>query len=188
MFPDVELIRSVQQELDEVIRAGVTNLVQLLRNTDSGTTSSTTTVKTLKAPDEELDDEGKLGTLVQAMISERSKKRVKNHENKNISPLAGGDEGLTGKGANVLKRKIKQSIDVQSDEDDDQSRNMKSLNNGSNRRPKKKQCEKTVAIEDLDKYVKKSMKKKANRLTQRLLDKGLMKSPMMTDLKGEWKP
>ena len=186
MFPDVELIRSVQQELDEVIRAGVTNLVQLLRNTDSGTTSSTMTVKPLKAPpDEELDDEAKLGTLVQAMISERSKKRAKNHENKNISPLAGGDEDSTGKGANVLKRKIKQSIDVQNDEDDDdQSRNMKS----ATRRPKKKQCEKTVAFEDLDNYIKKSMKKKPNRLTQRLLDKGLMKSPMMTDLKGEWKP
>ena len=33
MFPDVELIRSVQQELDEIIRDGVTNLVQLLRHT-----------------------------------------------------------------------------------------------------------------------------------------------------------
>ena len=40
MFPDVELVRSVQVELDEVIQNGVANIVQLLRNADSGTSSS----------------------------------------------------------------------------------------------------------------------------------------------------
>ena len=40
MFHDVELVRSVQVELDEVIQNGVANIVQLLRNADSGTTSS----------------------------------------------------------------------------------------------------------------------------------------------------
>ena len=42
MFPDVELVRSIQNELDEVIQDGVANIVQLLRNTDSGTSSSAT--------------------------------------------------------------------------------------------------------------------------------------------------
>lgn len=42
MFPDVELVRSIQTELDEVIQEGVANIVQLLRNTDSGTSSSAT--------------------------------------------------------------------------------------------------------------------------------------------------
>ena len=174
MFPDVELIRSVQQELDEIIREGVTNLVQLLRNTDSGTTSSTTsTIKTVKAETEEIEiDDANVGSLVQAMIS-KPKKRVKNHENNK----------------KLEKNHInKNSMDVKNDEDD-QSTNMKSPNNNGSRRLKKKQCEKTAAIEDLDKYVKKSMKKgMSKRLTQRLIDKGLMKSPMMKDLKGEWKP
>ena len=40
MFPDVELVRSIQIELDEVIQNGVANIVQLLRNADSGTSSS----------------------------------------------------------------------------------------------------------------------------------------------------
>ena len=31
MFPDVELVRSVQNELDEVIQDGIVNIVQLLR-------------------------------------------------------------------------------------------------------------------------------------------------------------
>jgi ATP-dependent RNA helicase SUPV3L1/SUV3 len=39
MFPDVELVRSVQTELDQVIQEGVGNIVQLLRNSDSGTSS-----------------------------------------------------------------------------------------------------------------------------------------------------
>ena len=32
MFPDVELIRSVQNELDDVIQDGIINIVQLLRS------------------------------------------------------------------------------------------------------------------------------------------------------------
>ena len=40
MFPDVELVRTIQVELDEVIQNGVGNIVQLLRNADSGTSSS----------------------------------------------------------------------------------------------------------------------------------------------------
>ena len=156
MFPDVELIRSVQQELDEIIRDGVTNLVQLLRNTgilisrafyinfhmnisisrdflDAGTTSLTTK-KALKVETEEMGiDDDKVGSLVQAMISKPNKKRVKNHENKN-------------------------SMDVKSEEVEDQGKNKKSPNNGS-RRHKKKESENNIAVEDLDKYVKKSMKK-----------------------------
>ena len=45
MFPDVDLVRSIQTELDEVIKLGVANIVQLLRNTDAGTTSSATRIK-----------------------------------------------------------------------------------------------------------------------------------------------
>ena len=39
MFPDVETVRSVQQELDLLIEDGVGNIVQLLRNSESGTSS-----------------------------------------------------------------------------------------------------------------------------------------------------
>ena len=39
MFPDVEIVRSVQTELDHVIEDGVANIVQLLKNADSGVTS-----------------------------------------------------------------------------------------------------------------------------------------------------
>lgn len=39
MFPDVELVYSVRNELDTVIEEGVGNIVQLLRNADSGSTS-----------------------------------------------------------------------------------------------------------------------------------------------------
>ena len=39
MFPDVELVYSVRNELDTVIEEGVSNIVQLLRNADSGSTS-----------------------------------------------------------------------------------------------------------------------------------------------------
>ena len=39
MFPDVEIVRSVQAELDLVIEEGVGNIVQLLKNADSGVTS-----------------------------------------------------------------------------------------------------------------------------------------------------
>merc|ERR1712129_661078 len=45
MFPDVELVRSVQHELDEVIQDGIVNIVQLLRNSDSGVSSSVAKVK-----------------------------------------------------------------------------------------------------------------------------------------------
>ena len=45
MFPDVELIRSIQSELDEVIQVGITNIVQLLRNSDSGVSSSVAKVR-----------------------------------------------------------------------------------------------------------------------------------------------
>ena len=39
MFPDVELVRSVENELDNVIEDGVENIVQLLRNAESGVSS-----------------------------------------------------------------------------------------------------------------------------------------------------
>ena len=45
VFPDVELVRSIQEELDEVIRNGVANIVQLIRNADSGSTSSATRIR-----------------------------------------------------------------------------------------------------------------------------------------------
>jgi hypothetical protein len=41
MFPDVELVRSVQQELDKVIEEGVGNIVQLLRSAESPVSSNT---------------------------------------------------------------------------------------------------------------------------------------------------
>lgn len=40
MFPDVELVRSMQQELDEIIKDGVESIVQLLRNSDSKPSST----------------------------------------------------------------------------------------------------------------------------------------------------
>eukprot|EP00094_Tigriopus_californicus_P005089 TCALIF_04903-PA protein Name:"Similar to CG9791 ATP-dependent RNA helicase SUV3 homolog, mitochondrial (Drosophila melanogaster)" AED:0.08 eAED:0.08 QI:0/0.66/0.57/1/1/1/7/22/758 len=40
MFPDVMLISDVREELDIVIAEGVTNIVQLLRNSESGVSSS----------------------------------------------------------------------------------------------------------------------------------------------------
>ena len=39
MFPDVEMVRSVQAELDSVIEEGVGNIVQLLRNSETGVSS-----------------------------------------------------------------------------------------------------------------------------------------------------
>ncbi len=45
MFPDVDLVRSVQQELDIVIQDGVANIVQLLRNSESGTSSGAARVE-----------------------------------------------------------------------------------------------------------------------------------------------
>lgn len=41
MFPDVELVRSVQQELDKVIEEGVANIVQLLKSSESSVSSNT---------------------------------------------------------------------------------------------------------------------------------------------------
>lgn len=41
MFPDVELVRSVQLELDKVIEDGVANIVQLLRSSESPISSNT---------------------------------------------------------------------------------------------------------------------------------------------------
>ena len=82
---------------------------------DAGTTSLTTK-KALKVETEEMGiDDDKVGSLVQAMISKPNKKRVKNHENKN-------------------------SMDVKSEEVEDQGKNKKSPNNGS-RRHKKKESE-----------------------------------------------
>lgn len=40
MFPDVMLITDVREELDIVIAEGVSNIVQLLRNSESGVSSS----------------------------------------------------------------------------------------------------------------------------------------------------
>merc|ERR1712168_1180495 len=48
MFPDVEIVRSVQEELDLVIEEGVANIVQLLKNADSGVSSGAARV-----PDED---------------------------------------------------------------------------------------------------------------------------------------
>ncbi len=39
MFPSAELVRSVQTELDTVIEEGVANIVQLLKNSESGVSS-----------------------------------------------------------------------------------------------------------------------------------------------------
>jgi len=39
MFPDMELVRSVRMELDTVIQEGVGNIVQLLKNSESGVSS-----------------------------------------------------------------------------------------------------------------------------------------------------
>lgn len=39
MFPDIDIVRSVQNELDQVIEEGVVRIVQLLRNSESGTSS-----------------------------------------------------------------------------------------------------------------------------------------------------
>ncbi len=40
MFPDVELVKSVRAELDIVVEEGVVDIVQLLRNAESGSSSS----------------------------------------------------------------------------------------------------------------------------------------------------
>ena len=40
MFPDYELVASVREELDIVVEEGVANIVQLLRNSESGTSSA----------------------------------------------------------------------------------------------------------------------------------------------------
>jgi len=42
MFPDVELVRSIQNELDKVIEDGVANIVQLLKKSDSSASSTST--------------------------------------------------------------------------------------------------------------------------------------------------
>lgn len=39
MFPDVQVVRSIQLEIDSVIQEGVANIVQLLRNAEAGTDS-----------------------------------------------------------------------------------------------------------------------------------------------------
>ena len=74
MFPDVELVRSIQLELDEVIREGVANIVQLLRNTDSGTTSSATRFK----------DEDAFAAKTLKQNKFRRWKHSRNGENKNL--------------------------------------------------------------------------------------------------------
>ena len=40
MFPDVEVVRTVQKELDAIIEEGVSNIVQLLKHSDSGRSRS----------------------------------------------------------------------------------------------------------------------------------------------------
>lgn len=40
MFPDYELVASVREELDIVVEEGVANIVQLLRNSESGVSSA----------------------------------------------------------------------------------------------------------------------------------------------------
>jgi len=42
MFPDVEIVRSIQTELDSVIQEGVANIVQLLRNAETGSGTAST--------------------------------------------------------------------------------------------------------------------------------------------------
>lgn len=44
MFPDVELVRSIQQELDKVIEEGVANIVSLLKKSDSSVASNTSNI------------------------------------------------------------------------------------------------------------------------------------------------
>ena len=39
LFPDVDLVRGMQTELDELIRTGVVNITRLLRNSETGVTS-----------------------------------------------------------------------------------------------------------------------------------------------------
>ena len=41
MFPDVEIVREVQTELDTVIEAGVVNIVDLLKNQETDYSSRT---------------------------------------------------------------------------------------------------------------------------------------------------
>jgi hypothetical protein len=44
MFPDIELVRSVQQELDKVIEEGVANIVQLLKSSESKVSTNTSKI------------------------------------------------------------------------------------------------------------------------------------------------
>ena len=80
MFPDVDIVRSVQTELDSAVEQGVANIVQLLKNADSGISSGAA-----KVPDDD-DFEAK----------NRRKRRHKTwdhqkstSEDKNINAAAG---------------------------------------------------------------------------------------------------
>ena len=77
MFPDVEIVRSVQTELDHVIEDGVANIVQLLKNADSGVTSGAARV-----PDED---------AFEAKNRKLMNHKRWQHENKKIKMKKNGD-------------------------------------------------------------------------------------------------
>lgn len=105
MFPDVELVRSVQTELDMVIEEGVANIVQLLRNADSGVSSGAARV---------VDEDD-----FEAKNRQKSKFRRWNHHSANeqqLLPVTCPAEttaaaGTSGSSNNkVLAQKVVQSV------------------------------------------------------------------------------
>ena len=70
MFPDTELVRGIQGDLDIIIQEGVSNIVQLLRNADSGASPSSSH----QAEFDTLNDKSKLERIQK--WDQRSKSRI----------------------------------------------------------------------------------------------------------------
>jgi len=105
MFPDVEIVREVQNELDTVIEDGVVNIVQLLKNSETGVSSGTSSI-----------NEG--GSEVKRRQNERLKnkwthrdeKKMRIDDGRGVKVVEGGEKGVGSGGSSSGKVKLTERL------------------------------------------------------------------------------
>ncbi len=97
MFPDQEIVRSVQTELDTVIEEGVANIVQLLRNSESGISSGVARVP----DDDAFDAKTRLHGRFKQWVHDSGKMLPQNSEDSAESVKDDGQPAVPKDGARI---------------------------------------------------------------------------------------
>merc|ERR1711874_962513 len=105
LFPDVEIVREVQNELDTVIEDGVVNIVQLLKNSETGVSSGTSSINEGGSEMKRRQNE-----RLKNKWTHREEKKVRSDDGRGVKVVEGGEKGVGGGAAGPGKVKLTERL------------------------------------------------------------------------------